>query len=646
MAGIATRLGIGLALAFVALTLVGVGAAWYAWRRGSDPVALGVAAYAEGDWTRAADLARRRLRAAREDAAALRLLARATARLGRDAEANALFARLGSDALQAEDLLLLGKGLDRAGRKEDAGRIWEKSIRIQPDHAETLEQLVIRDTAQNRLAEAAELAGRLARQPGWEFRGELNLGALRAELNDPAGAAAVLRRALERPEAARLDRPADSRYRNLLARSLLRTGRTRQAHSVLTGLLERGSDPEASWLLSRAELLEGSIPEARAAFEAAGSYRAEHPLEAEPGPFVGEARCAECHPDAFRAARASRHARTLMRGKPLLELAHPSDPIPDPDDPEVRHAFRTEQGRLRFETRVKDQVLGAVVDYAFGSPDRYMSLVGRDDRGRGYVLRLSRFQSGRESGWVRTTGHTAETESGQNFLGKPLDPLDGVQRCLFCHTTNFRAVLDGTGPESKDRAIGCERCHGPGAVHEKAVAARFRDLAIVRPSEASAEGRIRLCGQCHSLHQELSLPRTDPFWIRFQGTTLPWSRCYTESDGAFDCMTCHDPHHDSDRSEARYDGRCLDCHAAAPPAGPTRSKSGGARGSACPVDSTTGCVGCHMPRTRVAALHTTFTDHFIRVHPQKAANPSGPPSTPNGAQGSRPAGTNPRSPGR
>ena len=72
--------------------------------------------------------------------------------------------------------------------------------------------------------------------------------------------------------------------------------------------------------------------------------------------------------------------------------------------------------------------------------------------------------------------------------------------------------------------------------------------AIVNPAKASAEGRTRVCGQCHSNHQESPLPRTDPFWLRFQGTTITWSRCYTESAGTFDCMTCHDPHHDNDRS--------------------------------------------------------------------------------------------------
>ncbi len=622
MLTMASRVRVWLIGTGVALVLAGLAFAWHARRRASDSASLGAeAAYAHGDWTRAADLARRRLKAEPNDIEARRLLARSMARLGRDAEANAMFARLGTEALRAEDLLLLGKGLDRAGRKDEAGRIWEKALRLEPDHPETLEQLVILESARNQLVEAAELAERLALRPGWEFRGELDLAALRAELNDPARAAAELCRALARPEAARLDPAADHRYRNLLARSLLRTSRTGEARDVLRKLLDRGSDSETSWLMSRAALLDGSTSEAAAALEAAGSYRAEHPLEAEPGPYLGEARCVDCHAKEAHLVRASRHSTTLVRGTGLEGIAYPSGPIADPDDPAVRHTFRREDGRIRFETGVKgrDDVLAAVVDYAFGSPDRYVSFVGRDDRGRGYVLRLSRYQSGQRSGWVRTTGHTAEAESGHNFLGKPLDDPDGVQKCLFCHSTNFRAVLDQTGPESHDSAIGCERCHGPGAVHEKAVAAKLADLAIIRPSEATAEGRVRLCGQCHSFHQALPLPRTDPFWIRFQGTTLPWSRCYTESEGAFDCMTCHNPHHDADRSEARYDRRCLDCHAARPkdaPPGPTGPKTRAARGSVCPVNPTTGCVGCHMPPFRSEPLHATFTDHFIRVHPK------------------------------
>jgi tetratricopeptide (TPR) repeat protein len=606
------------------LTGLGLGAGWTYWRRDADVLARGASAYARGDFTRAADLARRRLKAAPEDVAALRLLARATARLGRDSSANALFARLGSAALQAEDLYLLGLGLDHAGQRDAARRVWERALEVQPDHAETMAQLIIHETSRNRLAQAAVLAERLARQPGWEFRSALDLGTFRAELSDPAGAAAVLKEALGRPEAAGLDRATATHYRKLLARTLLRIARPQEAWALLQDLLRVGPDAEASWLLSRACLQQGTIPEAQAALRAAGSYRAEHPLEWEPGPYVGEARCATCHKDTFRAVQSSRHAATLLRGSLLSTLPFPDQALPDPDEPAVTHTFRRAQDQVQVETRVKDQVFHAVLAYAFGAPDHYVSLVGPDDRGQPYLFRLSHYQAGRDSGWVRTTGHSPDAAAGQDFLGKPLDPLDGLHKCLFCHTTDPRAVLDQSGPAAADRAIGCERCHGPGGNHLRAIAAQLPDPAIVSPGAAPAEGRLRLCGQCHSYHQELPLPRTDPFWIRFQGTTLAWSRCYTDSAGALDCTTCHDPHHDADRAAAQPHTRCLSCHAGppaaerkAPPQAPDRTAQVAPRGSTCPVNPAEGCVACHMPPFESKPLHATFTDHYIRVHPQR-----------------------------
>jgi tetratricopeptide (TPR) repeat protein len=611
------------ALTSGALALAGLGLGWSWWHRDSDFVARGASAYAASDFSRAADWARRRLKAAPGDVEALRLLARSTARLGRDVPANALFARLGSAALQAEDLYLVGLGLDRAGQREAAVRVWEKALGLQPDHAETIERLIPREVARNRIAQAAQLAERLAGQPGWELRGELDLAMLRAELSDPAGAASVLGRALERPEAARLDPPERARARKLLARTLLRAARPAEARAILQKVLHDGPDPEASWLLSRAALQQGAFPEAAVALEAAGPYRLEHPLESEPSPFVGEARCAECHRDTFRAVQASRHASTLVRGTALTGLPYPDRPLPDPDDPTVTHAFRHRDDRVLFETRTRDAVRHAVVAYAFGSPDHYVSLVGHDDRGAPYILRLSHYRAGRDAGWVRTTGHSPDAGEGHDFLGKPIDPLDGVQKCLFCHATDPRAVLDRSGPAAADRAIGCERCHGPGGHHLRSVAAKFPDPAIVSPAAGAADGRIRLCGQCHSHHQELTLPRTDPFWIRFQGTTLPWSRCYTDSAGSLDCTTCHDPHHDVDRSGAHYNAQCLTCHAggsatetrAAPRTSHDPSQRAGG-GLPCPVNPADGCVGCHMPPFESKPLHATFTDHYIRVHPE------------------------------
>jgi prepilin-type processing-associated H-X9-DG protein len=500
----------------VAAALAAAGA--WAWRlRASpsvDPLALGSAAYRRGDWASAASFARDRLKASKDDREALALLARATARLGRDQSAMALFNRLGPESLRAEDLYLLGVVLRREGKAGPALRVWERAVRADARHAEALEALAAGYSAVNRLVEASGLAERLSRVPGCEARGGLALGALRAELNDPAGAAAALGPALA---AARLA-PADlAPYRRLLARSLSQTGRAGEARGALETVLAVGPDAEASWLLSRCLLQQGDPAGAADAPARAGAYRADNPLQLEPAPYVGSARCAVCHGEINRNQVASRHAATLLRGGQLDALPLPERPVPDPADPKVTHTFSRDGRRVRFETRVGDRVFGSLVEFAFGARDRYLSLVGRDGDGNDRTLRLSYHHLPGGSGWDRTTGHAAAVGRDDGYLGKPLDAADGLYRCLFCHATNPRAALEQSGPESQDRGIGCERCHGPGGNHLKAVAAKFSDPAIVRPALAPAEGRVRLCGQCHSEHVEPDLPRTDPFWVRFQG---------------------------------------------------------------------------------------------------------------------------------
>jgi tetratricopeptide (TPR) repeat protein len=582
---------------------------WVRVKPAKPVVVEGALAYHQGEWARAGELARRRLKAVPEDPEALRLLARATARLGRDAQANALFARVGEENLQAEDRYLIGLGLSRAGQGDASVRLWEQVVASDPERSEALEQLALAYTARNRFVEAAGLYERLSRQPGHELAAELSLGGLRAELNDPAGAAEILRQALSRDAAGGLAADALSRYRKLLARVLLRCGKPADAREPLDRVLAAGPDPEASWLLSRVFLQQGAKDQAIAALRQAATYRADHPLDLEPAPYLGERSCTECHRNIAQTYHGTRSATTLHRGSELLGLPYPAEPIADPADPSVVHSFRKSKEGILFETRIDDRIRSAIVDYAFGSPDRYVSLVGRDESGRSHILRLSRFQDGNgRSGWVRTTGHTADAEGGRDFLGKPLDAADGVLKCLFCHSTNPQAVLANSGPESADRAIGCERCHGPGGNHIKAVKAGLTDLAIVSPAQGSGEGSLRLCAQCHALHQELDLPRTDPFWIRFQGTTLTWSRCYTESGGALDCVTCHDPHRNAEHSAAHYEAKCLSCHSAS--ASPSRK--------ACPINTASGCVACHMPPFQSDALHTSFADHYIRVRERTA----------------------------
>jgi tetratricopeptide (TPR) repeat protein len=596
----------------LALAVFGV-VVWTSWSGGKGRVprllAEGEETYRQGRWTNATNLAHQVLRIAPDSTEAVRLLARSAARLGRDAQANSLFARLGEQSLQPEDLYLLGLGLNRAGRNDEAVGVWQKALAGEPDHAESLEHLAKAYAMSNRLVEASQLSERLAKRPGWEVRGGVNLASLRAELNDPSGATTALQKVMSRPDVESLDRAILTSSRKLLARSLLRLGNAAEGQSLLERITASDPDPEAFWLLSRAWLQKGVRDQAALALDRAGGYRADHPLDLEPAPYLGEDRCTECHREIARAYHGSRSTTTLVRGEGLLRLPYPDKPLPDPENAQVTHRFNLKEGKVRVETEVEGKILKAVVDYAFGSPDRYTSLVGRDDGGRSYILRLSHFNNGAAgSGWVRTTGHTADAGGGRDYQGKLLDAADGVLRCLFCHTTNPLAVLNQAGPESNDRAIGCERCHGPGGNHVKAVELKLADTAIVSPAQGSGEGSIRLCAQCHALHQQLDLSRTNTFWTRFQGTTLLWSRCYSESAGALDCTTCHDPHRNAEHSQRHYESKCLSCHSSTTQTGKTAAVT------SCPVNPSKGCVGCHMPPFYSKPLRATFADHYIRVH--------------------------------
>ena len=258
-----------------------------------------------------------------------------------------------------------------------------------------------------------------------------------------------------------------------------------------------------------------------------------------------------------------------------------------------------------------------MIEYAFGSGDRGLTLVGREASGVPCELRLSIYRQGNRSIWDVTTGQPRRQAVGLGFLGRPLTG-DGVRLCVSCHVTNPRAVLEEAGPEAADRAIGCERCHGPGGNHLLAVDARFPDPAIGRPSLASGAAVVQLCAQCHSPRGN-PVSRDDPASVRFQGTTLTWSRCYAESDGKLDCVTCHDPHRNASTETSYYEARCLSCHGSGTTTSgferhkPIRLSEAVPR-TACPINPAAGCVSCHMPAVKAPMAHSTFTDHFIRVH--------------------------------
>ena len=575
-----------------------------------DQTESGKSAYLRGDWHGAEERARFRLKTNPSDRDALRLLARSAARQGRNDSAEAIYRRLGTGPMEAEDYFLLGRGLLDRGQSGPALASLGAARDTDPNHAETLDALSRYWTETHALADALEATERLIRIPGWEVRAGVRLGRLRAELFDPSGAATVLSSALSRdPKLIDADlNPVEAK--RLLARCWLESGRPAEARSLLRPPSGVAIDHEASWLLSRAALQQGNAAEAASALKDASGFGADNPLMREPAPFTGAASCARCHPAEYKSQQDSRHSRTLVRTADLPSLPWPDRDISDTDNPQISHRFSPVGDTIQAETKVAGSVFHAVIEYALGANVQGRSFLGREENGQYREMRISQFPHAPE--WSRTMEHPAAPPDEPGYLGRPIT-AEAARKCVNCHSTNFRAAREPEGrPEGHDRGIGCERCHGPGGNHIPAVAAKFSELAIARPRLAAAPRVVALCGECHRAPSKTT--PSDAGFVRYQASSLVLSRCFTASAEALSCVSCHNPHKDAVTSSGFYERKCLDCHSASGSSAPSLQAGSNRTWSPCPVNPKKDCLNCHMPKVKDAVPRTVFTDHWIRVH--------------------------------
>ncbi len=611
------------------LATFAVGAiAWTLWR-GTHPdrATLARRAYDRGEWSQAEDLLRIDLRPDRiwsADRNEVRLYARTLTRLGRDAAAKNLYdGKLASVTMEAEDFFLKGLTLTREGKLEAAFKLWGRSMAPEVVHPEMLDHYARLGARLQQFGPALEASRRLSRMPGWEARGLYILGSISEILDDPPGVVEDLTDALHRDSEAR-GAPFDpTHYRKLLARNLLRLERGAKAEEVLHAIAK--ADPEAEWLRSRAYLQQGEMIKATSALTRSGSYGADHRITPEPAAYVGESSCVPCHREVARHYQTTRHARTFARGTGLLDLPRTDQPVPDPDDPKVYHEVVREGDRVEVKTNLGYDVTRMVVEYAFGSPDHYLTMTTRDDRRAYRALRISHYRDPNTSGWTPTAGDVGHSKEPDDRIGQKIDVRDGVMRCLYCHVTRPRDFRDppptgGRSASASDRAIGCERCHGPGGNHMHAVERDFQDergssdfaiSSVPASAGAAANGH---CVECHTvgLPHEIARNPEDPRFVRSPGATFGASRCVTESNGEMSCLTCHDPHREANHSPAFYEAKCLGCHASS--ARPSAPKA-----VSCPINPSKDCLNCHMPKIARPALHSKLTDHYIRIHRKKTA---------------------------
>jgi hypothetical protein len=190
--------------------------------------------------------------------------------------------------------------------------------------------------------------------------------------------------------------------------------------------------------------------------------------------------------------------------------------------------------------------------------------------------------------------------------------------CFACHTTASSAKSKLNTADAVP-GVHCEACHGPGQEHVNLIMAGQivqARKAIFNPTSLTPTSSIDFCGACHRTTMDVILREAEPgaYTIRFQPYRLEESRCWqTTKDARLTCTQCHDPHAPLVTDSRFYDQKCLSCHSLRKDA--HRDASSAARAvtaKTCPR-ATANCASCHMPKTNVPEMHSTFTDHFIRI---------------------------------
>lgn len=370
-----------------------------------------------------------------------------------------------------------------------------------------------------------------------------------------------------------------------------------------------------------------------------------------PAAYVGDAACASCH--AREATAYARHAmaKSFHRWTPATRvestLVRPLVNVPTGLAYTVveqdGHLYQVETlagpgGRRLHELRHR-------IDYVMGS-GQVARTYFTEENGRLFQLPLTWY---RQHGWDFSPGYEVNDARFDRVM---------PDRCIACHSSYPRPLPHLEGKFAVLRpGIGCERCHGPGALHvqERTVrtarAARDSgfDRTIVNPSRLPVERRLDACEQCH-VHTAVAVLREgkDPFsylpsqplrdqyaYFKVKGgidivshaDRLRQSACFVaarRTDRPLECATCHDPHQAPPDRPARS-RPCLACHTSA--LLQSRLPDAASRAVHAPAAD---CVGCHMPRVQEHTVpHGTFTDHWIRVasraaRPEAARYTSGP----------------------
>jgi Tfp pilus assembly protein PilF len=361
-----------------------------------------------------------------------------------------------------------------------------------------------------------------------------------------------------------------------------------------------------------------------------------------PTAYVGDSACTTCHAREASTYRQHPMAQSFHRWTPATRV-ETSLEAPLYHAPTGFYYSVVDSGGQLYQVEFLNGPSGKRLhelrrrmDYVMGS-GHVARTYFTSENGRLFQLPLTWY---REHGWDFSPGYTVNNARFDRLM---------PDRCIACHSSYPKPLpfVEGKYAEARP-GIGCERCHGPGALHvEERRATVLRDTSydktIVNPARLPLARRLDVCEQCH-VHTAVNVLREgkDAFsylpsqlvrdqWAFFKvsgsidivshADRLRQSACFIATRATarpLECATCHDPH----LPPPTIQGRSQPCQSCHPPVLLAQRVARSSRAVHAPAAD---CVGCHMPRVAERGIpHGTFTEHWIRVVRPGSAPPTVP----------------------
>lgn len=380
--------------------------------------------------------------------------------------------------------------------------------------------------------------------------------------------------------------------------------------------------------------------------------------------YVGAQTCALCHQNIYNTFMhtgmgesfdvASRQKSSAQFGQHIV--------VHDEKKDFYYHPFWKKDSLYILEFRLKDG------DTIYKHEQQVNYIIGSGQHTNSHLYRVN--------GYLYQAPITFYTQEGKWDLAPGFS--DGFNsrfnreiglECMSCHNSYPNFVMGSTNKYySVPNGIACERCHGAGEMHVRAMQLGYRvdttkavDYTIVNPAKLPVDLQVDVCERCHlqgnailkkgksfyDFHPGMKLSDIeDVFMPKYTGmedeyimashlARMKMSKCYLSSldkgnpnslkpyIGAMTCVTCHNPHEDvRNVSDNTFNAICQNCHKDGTNSfckEITNERERLAHSTNITSDGPNmNCIGCHMPKGNTIDIpHVITTDHYIRIPTKK-----------------------------